>query len=110
LEYSKNYRKINMINYIKEIMLRSQPHAKRYFGPIILDSQPMNWLKRHRSFADKAWFEGQIRYGEWIRERKKPNYYLIYAKVIERIEPITVLIKIKYCHTHVLAYHAHVIQ
>ncbi len=91
-------------------MYRVQPQKKRYFGSVVLGSQPLNWMKRHRSFACRKWFDGQVRYGQWIRERNKRNHYLIYVDVIEKIKPIKVLIKIRYTHTHVLAYHAHVLR
>lgn len=91
-------------------MHRSQPQRRIYFGSVILDSQPLNWIKYHRSFASREWVEGQVRYGKWIRERDKRNHYLIYVDVIEKIEPIKVLIKIRYARTHVLVYHAHVLR
>jgi len=91
-------------------MFRVQPQAKRYFGDIVLGPQPLNWMSRHRSFASREWFESQIRYGEWIRERGRQNYYLIYATETERIEPITVLIKIEFRQNYVLVYHAHVLR
>jgi len=70
----------------------------------------MNWTKKKRSFASREWFESQVRYGEWIRERNKPNHYLIYTTVIEKIEPIKILIKIRHYLTHVEVYHAHVLR
>lgn len=91
-------------------MFRSQPRRKIYLGLVILNSQPTHWMKAKRSFASREWFESQVRYGKWIRERNKPNHYLIYTTVIEKIEPIKILIKIRHYHTHVLVYHAHVIK
>jgi len=91
-------------------MFRSQPRRRIYFGPITFESQPLNWIKHHRSFASREWFESQVRYGVWIRERNKPNQYLIYATIIEKIKPITILIKIKRRPTHVAVYHAHVLR
>jgi hypothetical protein len=95
-------------------MFSSQPRRKIYLGPVILDRQPTHWIKTKRSFASREWFESQVRYGEWIRERNKPNHYLIYATVIEKIEPIKILIKIlikiRHYHTHVHVCHAHVIR
>ena len=64
----------------------------------------------HRSFASRDWIESQIRYGEWINERKKPHHYLIYVTNFEGIKPVTVLIKIKLLETHVLVYHVHLLR
>jgi len=47
-------------------MFRSQPRRRIYFGPITFESQPLNWIKHHRSFASREWFESQVRYGVWI--------------------------------------------
>jgi hypothetical protein len=91
-------------------MFRSQPERRIYTGPIVFGSQPLTWIKKHRSFASKEWFLSQIRYGEWIRERNKPHDFLIYATNIDGIRQVTVLIKIKRLETHVLAYHAHVLR
>lgn len=91
-------------------MFRSQPQRRIYFGRVTLGPQPINWMKHHRSFASREWFESQVRYGVWIRERDKRNHYLIYVINIEKIKPITILIKIKRCPTHVLVYHAHVLR
>ena len=91
-------------------MIRSQPHRRRYFGQITFDSQPINWISRHRSFASRQWCESQIRYGEWTRDGSKRGYYLIYADVVEKIEPITVLIIIEYQETHVRILHIHVLR
>jgi hypothetical protein len=75
----------------------------------MLGPQPITWIKKHRSFASREWFESQVRYGDWIAERGKASCYLIYAEVVERIEPIKVTIRIKRESTHLLVYHAHVI-
>jgi hypothetical protein len=64
----------------------------------------------HRRFASKEWLEGQVRYGEWIKERNRPNHYQIYATVYDGITPITVLIKIERYSSHVLVYHSHVLK
>jgi len=90
-------------------MFRVSQRRKRYYGgQIVLGNQPISWIKEHRSFASKEWFEGQVRYGEWIRESR--DHFLIYAIVPERIKHITVLIKIQCFSTHVLVYHAHVLR
>jgi len=91
-------------------MFRHQPQRRIYYGQIFFDSQPINWIKKHGSFASREWFEGQVRYGIWIRERNRPNHYRIYVTVTEKIKPITILIKIKRFETHVLIYHAHVVK
>jgi len=84
--------------------------TRRYYGgQIILGNQPIKWIREHRSFASKEWFEGQVRFGEWIRERRNPNRCLIYATIPERVKHITILIKIQCFSTHVLVYHAHVL-
>jgi hypothetical protein len=64
----------------------------------------------HRRFASKEWFESQVRYGEWIKEREKPNYYRIYTTVYDGIKPITILIIIELYPSHVLVHHAHVLK
>lgn len=110
LEYSKNYATINKTNPLSVLMIRSQPHRRRYFGQITFDSQPINWISRHRSFASRQWCESQIRYGEWTRDGSRRGYYLIYADVVEKIEPITVLIIIEYQETHVRILHIHVLR
>ena len=109
LEYSKNYAPLNMRNTPKRHVFRSQPRKRIYLGPVILGPQPTTWIKKHRSFASREWFESQVRYGDWIVERGKTDCYLVYVEVVERIEPIKVLIKLKRESTHVLVYHAHVI-
>ena len=91
-------------------MKRSKSAKRIYLGPVLLNRQPRSWIKKHRSFASKEWFEGHVRYGKWIREPNKPNYYRIYAEVLDGIKPIRVLIKIKYEGTHVLVFHAHIIK
>ncbi len=99
-------------------MDRSQSHQKRYSGSIILGSQPLNWIKHHHSFASREWFESQIRYGQWIRERKSSYKFLLYATVLEGIKTLEILIKITYhpqgtinCNfDHVLVNHAHVLR
>jgi len=73
-----------------------------------LGPQPINWIRKHRSFASKEWVVGQVRYGYWEEERNKPNNYMIFAEVIERREPIKVLIKIRHEQDYVLVYHVHV--
>lgn len=90
-------------------MFRSQPYRRVYTGPIILDSQPNNWIRKHRSFASREWLQSQVRYGEWTATQNKPNHYRIYATVIEGRKQIKVLIQIRHCETHVLVYHAHVL-
>jgi len=42
--------------------------------------------------------------------RNRRGYYLIYADVVEKIEPITVLIIIEYQETHVRVLHIHVLR
>lgn len=99
-------------------MFRSQPHRRRYSGKIILSSQPRNWINKHRSFAFREWFESQVRYGEWVRERNKPNKFLIYVSVLEGIKSLDVLIKITYSpegtlhfkFDHVAVDHVHVLR
>lgn len=91
-------------------MFHSRPRRKRYSGDIIIDSQPLNWIKYHRSFASREWFESQVRYGEWIRERDKRNHFLIYTTIIQPVKSITILIKIRLFPTYVLVYHAHVLR
>jgi hypothetical protein len=91
-------------------MIRSQPHRRRYFGPITFDSQPIGWIGRHRSFASRQWCESQIRFGEWTRDENRRDHYLIYTDVVEKIEPITVLIVIQHCGSHVRVRHTHVIR
>ena len=66
-------------------------------------------MREKRSFASREWFEGQVRYGEWVKEQKKQNHYLIYSTVTEGTKRITVLIKIRDCQTYVLVEHAHVL-
>jgi len=60
-------------------MFRSQPKRRVYAGPIIFENQPLAWIKKHRSFASREWFQSQVRYGEWIRERNLQNCFRIYA-------------------------------
>jgi len=91
-------------------MHRFQPYARRYFGPITIGTQPTTWIRKHRSFASREWLESQVRYGQWIRELDKQNYYRIYVNVIERIKPIKILIKIEHRRTHVLVCHTHVLR
>jgi len=91
-------------------MIRSQPRKRTYFGPITFDSQPINWISRHRSFASRQWCEGQVRYGEWMRDKSRRDHYLIYTDVVEKIESITVLIIIKHYETHVCVHHIHVLR
>jgi len=64
----------------------------------------------HRRFASKEWFEGQVRYGDCIKERKKPSYYQIYVTVYDGIKPVTVVIRIERFPSHVLVHHAHVLK
>jgi len=90
-------------------MFRFQPRRRIYTGPIILDSQPNNWIKKHRSFASKEWFQSQVRYGKWTKIHGKPNHYKIFADITEGRKQIRILIKIEHCETHVLVYHAHVL-
>ena len=91
-------------------MPRYHPGMKRYGGPIHFDSQPTNWMKEHRSFASREWFRSQVQYGEWERDGRKRNCFLIYVAVVEGVKDLTVIIKIKYFQTHVLIYHAHVLR
>ncbi len=91
-------------------MFRFQPRKRCYLGPIKLGSQPVRWIREHRSFASREWIEGQVRYGEWISEHGKPNHFQIHAIVYEGTKPITVLIKIKWQPQQVLVYHAHVVR
>lgn len=91
-------------------MAHFQPRRRIYFGQIILGDQPINWIRKHRSFASREWFESQVRYGTWIKERNRLNHFLIYATVTEGIKPIKILIKIKHSDTYVLIYHAHVFK
>jgi len=98
-------------------MHRVRPRKRKiYHGRIILDSQPTNWIKKHRSFASKEWFESQIRYGTWMKEQS--NTFLLYVTVPEGIRPLLIQIKFKhysqgrkaYNYDHVLVYHAHVLR
>ena len=90
-------------------MFHSQPRKRIYFGQVVLGSQPLNWIRKHRSFAGREWFDSQVKYGEWIGERNKPKHYIIYVDVPERVESIKVIIKIRLEGTHVLVHHVHVI-
>lgn len=65
-------------------MFRFQPRKRCYLGPIKLGSQPVRWIREHRSFASREWIEGQVIYGEWISEHGKPNHFQIHAIVYER--------------------------
>jgi len=91
-------------------MRHFQPYARRYFGQIILGPQPINWIRKHRSFASREWLESQVRYGQWTREPDKRDHYRIYVNIIERIKPIKILIKIEHRGTHILVYHTHVLR
>ena len=99
-------------------MFRYHIQRRPYLGRIILGSQPKNWINRHRSFASREWFESQIRYGEWLRERNRPHKYLLYVSVLEGRQTLDILIKIthypqgnlNYNFDHVFVDHAHVLR
>jgi len=87
-----------------------QPRKRIYVGPIDLDVQPTTWIGKHRSFADKAWVESQVRYGKWIRDiNNGPCYFLLYATILEGRKSVKVIIKFRKLASHVLVYHAHVL-
>jgi hypothetical protein len=87
-----------------------QPRKRVYSGQIILGPQPISWIKNHKSFADKAWFDSQVRYGQWKRdEYQHQNHFLIYVIEFEGIKQIKVLIKITKSIDHVYVDHAHVL-
>lgn len=99
-------------------MLRSQPRQKRYSGRIILESQPKNWIRQHRSFAFREWINSQIEFGTWIKESNKPGKYLIYPIVGEGRKKLAILIKIthypqgssRYPFDHVKVNHTHILR
>jgi hypothetical protein len=89
-------------------MWRVQPKKRRYLGPIFFEEQPITWIKKHRGIADKPWFESQVRFGEWKKDRNDPSCFLIYATEFEGRKSVTIQIRIKKLFTHVLVCHAHV--
>lgn len=97
-------------------MHRVRSKRRIYFGRVILDSQPIRWTKEHRSFASKEWFESQVRYGKWIRQ--KGNRFVLRVTVLEGTKPLVIMIKIRHFpqgtrrhnYDHVLVKHAHVLR
>jgi hypothetical protein len=90
-------------------MWRVENRKRVYSGRIELDVQPLDWIGDHRSFADRAWFESQVRYSFWIEDRNEKNCFRIYVDEFEGRKTIRVLIRIKRFSTHVLVFHAHVL-
>ena len=76
----------------------------------MLDSQPLNWISEHRSFASREWFRSQVEWGLWEKDGRKRNCFLIYVTVPEGIKELTVVIKIKYSVSYVRVYFAHVLR
>jgi hypothetical protein len=91
-------------------MWRVQPRKRNYSGPVDIDKQPATWIGKHRGLADRAWLDGRVRYGEWVRDRQGPGYFLIYDTQFEGRKSLTILIKIRKFSTHVLVYHIHVLR
>jgi len=91
-------------------MWRVQPRGRRYSGSIDFDEQPTTWIGKHRGLADRAWLEGQVRYGEWLRDERGPGYFLIYDIRFEGRKSLTIQIKIRKFSTYVLVYHIHVLR
>ncbi len=87
-----------------------QPTGNWYDGPVDFDSQPLNWIRKHQSFASREWVESQVRYGEWAPDKNKKQCFLIYAINFEGIKTVTILIKIRLFETHVLVYHVHLLR
>lgn len=87
-------------------MTAYQPRrARNYSGFIVLESQPRNWIKKHRSFASYDFLYGQVRFGQWTNNHD--NDFFIETKVIEGIKPIIVLIKLELLADKVRVYHCH---
>lgn len=87
-------------------MTAYQPRSARiYFGFIELESQPRNWIKKHRSFASYEWLFGQVKFGLWVNSHD--NHFFIETKVIEGIKPIIVLIKLELLADKARVYHCH---
>lgn len=90
-------------------MIRFHPRKFRYLGPIDYDPQPLNWIKRHQSFASKEWVDGQVRYGLWTQDPTTRNRYTIRGDVSEGMKSITVEIVIFFVEGRVRVRHCHVI-
>jgi hypothetical protein len=87
-------------------MAAPQRRIKYYSGFVELDSQPSNWIKKHRSFASRDWLFGQVKFGLWNQGRE-PDQFFIETKVIEGIKSITVTIRLQLLTDRVKVYHCH---
>lgn len=83
-----------------------QPRITYYAGFIELDSQPRNWIKKHRSFASRDWLFSQIKFGFWSKAEHK-NHFFIETKVLEGIKTVIVIIKLELLDDRVRVYHCH---
>jgi hypothetical protein len=89
-------------------MAAHQSRLIYYGGFIELESQPRNWIKKHRSFASRDWLFGQVKFGLWeSNDRKGANHFTIETKVLEGVKSLIVLIKLERLVDSVRVYHCH---
>jgi hypothetical protein len=87
-------------------MAAHQGRIKYYSGFVELDSQPLNWIKKHRSFASHDWLFGQVKFGLWNQGRETDQFF-IETKVVEGIKSVTVIIRLQLLADRVKVYHCH---
>ncbi len=88
-------------------MTAYQPRIKHYTGFILLESQPRNWIRKHRSFASYEWLYSQVKFGLWVEDTRYSNHFSIEVKVLEGIKPLIILIKFELLTDKVRVYHCH---
>ena len=87
-------------------MAAFQSRMTYYGGFIELESQPRNWIKKHRSFASRDWLFGQVKFGFW-NNGKLLNHFVIETKVVEGVKSLIVWIKLERLDDRVRVYHCH---
>jgi hypothetical protein len=87
-----------------------KPITEIYMGEIIFGPQPKTWIKKHINIANEESLAGRIRYNEWIADKSRKGFFLVYAPVFEGKKQLTIVFKMRLFETYALVYHAHVLR
>lgn len=109
LEYSISYTILIIKSTDQQVCGVFNQKAEDIQDQFSLNNSPLHRMRKHKGIANRAWFESQVRFGEWIEDRSKKGSFAIYATEFEGRKSITILIRIRKFSTHVLVCHAHVL-
>lgn len=88
------------------MLLRVESSRRHSYDKIWFDNQPINWIKRHRSFASREWIDSQVKYNTWTPQRNSGHFIIItyvsegvsYLKVFIHIVKVRRQVTVRHCH------------